>query len=75
MASFKVSLELRISKLALLTMAIKNIHTIFYGINKTARCIAKSIQNERGSSILCLIFEWIAFLLEKAIIVGACVLD
>jgi hypothetical protein len=44
-------------------------------LTKTARCIAKSIQNERGSSILCLIFEWIAFLLEKAIIVGACVLD
>ena len=55
---YNLSLELRISKLALLNMAIKNIHTIFQGINiKVGECIAKSIQNESVSSILCLIFE------------------
>jgi hypothetical protein len=58
MAMYNLSLELRISKLALLNMAIKNIHTIFQGINiKVGECIAKSIQNESVSSILCLIFE------------------
>lgn len=33
MAMYNVSFELRVSKLALLNMAIKNIHTIFQGIN------------------------------------------